>query len=162
MTKPESVKGSGYVTPATDVISSFVMILVALLAIFWLVPFHTDASAANYDVSPSFIPKVAAYSVLILAGAQFLLSVRKYRATGATGAAPRWDILGYTLIWGVVGTLIYIGLKTVGFLSVGTVVLVAGLYIAGQRSWFVIAVTSLALPPLLSIAAWQIFTVSLP
>ena len=147
--------------PLLNLVSATVLALAAVLALVWLVPVHTNADAASYDVSPAFMPKVAAWAVLILAAGQMAVSFRKLKASAIIGKS-HWPILTDTLAWVVICALIFFGTTRLGFLVAGPLILIACLYAAGQRSWFLIGAIGLIVPLVLDLATWHLFTVDLP
>ena len=166
-TEVDRSDGGSFLSPAVDLISSATLAILASFALLWIIPNYIDESAANYDVSPAFIPKFAAWTVLGFSVIQMIVSLRRYRAAKAEcdtnlPTPNRWHIIVEPLIWLLVMMGIHFGLTHVGFVVTGTLVLAASLYAAGQRSWPVIVVTSALLPFALDFAAWHIFVVDLP
>jgi hypothetical protein len=150
--------------PITDLVSAFSLALLAIFTLVWLIPNHTDAAAANYDVSPAFIPKVSAYGVLALSLVQFALALRRrgLAAGHVTRGMCQWHNVLDPLAWAFICTSIYFGITFLGFLIAGPIILGLCLFAAGQRSWIVFTIMALGFPALLKFAAWQIFTVNLP
>ena len=154
----------GLAAPVVEIASSCVLVLASLVTLFWLIPSHTNASAASYDVSPAFIPLVSAYMVLALSAIHLALSLRRYGAgrAGAVADPRARHILIDTTIWLVICVAIQLGLAWLGFLVVGPAAIAGGLYFAGQRNWWVITALAIVIPVLIDFAAWQVFTVDLP
>ena len=153
----------GAAAPIVDLISGVVLTLLAIWALTWLIPNNMDMTAGSYDVAPSFIPNVAAWTVLVLSLGLIASSFRRWRRqAGQADDGPQWRILGDTMGWLIACALIYAGFRWLGFLVTGPVVLVLGLLFAGQRSWKVIITMAVLLPLILDVASWQVFTVHLP
>ena len=145
--------------PVVDLASGLLMAALAVLALAWIIPANVDADAGDYDVSPVFMPKLAAWIVLALGLLLAASAVR--RASGAWRSAP-WSIVVDPLAWAGVSVLVYLSLMHLGFLVTAPAVIAGGLLYAGQRSPIIIAIISIGLPLLLNTGAWQIFQVALP
>ena len=146
-------------SPVVDLASGCVLTLAGLAGLFWLIPNHVDAAAGSYDVSPAFMPNLAAWVVTLLGAALAFSAALKCRAARP---ASDWQTLVVPALWGIASIAIYLGVTKIGFVYVMPPVVAAGLLLSGQRSWLTIVPIAILLPLAIDLAAWHLFTVQLP
>jgi len=153
--------GTGTTGPVTDLVAGLFLALCATVALVWLIPNHTQAAMSEFDVSPGFFPKLAAWAVLVLSlglVARQIPRLRHVAGRGIAGRAVLVDIAG----WSVVAFFSILALAKIGFLFVAPVLIVAGMLVAGNRTYWMIIGLAVVFPVLVDQAAWYIFTVDLP
>lgn len=144
--------------PVADVVAGAVLAVLAVAALFWLIPTQTVVGGNAYDVAPGFFPRVAAVVVLVLAAALVVSGLRR-RSTAAGGG---WNVLGEAAVWAVVAPLAVVGLATIGFVVTSVLLVACGMIAAGARNRLLIAVVAVLFPLAVDQAAWLVFTVDLP
>ncbi len=147
--------------PATDIIAGAVLVVLALAALFWIVPAYTETDVGDYDVSPAFFPRLGAGVVLVLALALIAVGARRHMAGGKDGRPGR-RVLLEMLIWAAAATATVVGLQTIGFIATSAIVVVGWMLLAGQRQWLLVGAAAVLFPLAVDTAAWVFFTVDLP
>ncbi|MBO6901657.1 MAG: tripartite tricarboxylate transporter TctB family protein [Rhizobiaceae bacterium] len=163
-TQPEKTQDSkdgveNATSPVVNLASGCVLTLMGLAGLFWLIPNHVDASAGSYDVSPAFMPNLAAWVVTLLGATLACSAALKCRAAHPVS---NWPALVVPAIWGIASIAIYLGVTNIGFVYVMPLVVAAGLLLSGQRSWPTIVAIAVLFPLAIDLAAWHLFTVQLP
>lgn len=153
--------GTGATGPVTDLVAGLFLALCAVVALFWLIPTHTQPAISKFDVSPGFFPKLAAWSVLVLSLGLVARQVPKLRQVAGRNNVGR-SVLVDIAVWSVVAIFAIFALAKVGFLFVAPVLVIAGMLAAGNRKHWMIIGLAVLFPLLVDQAAWYIFTVELP
>ena len=163
MTPAEAGDDAGPVgaTPATDIVAGVLLAILALAALFWIVPAHTETNVGDYDVSPAFFPRLGAGVVLALALTLITTGARRHLA-GRGNGRPGRRVLEELLIWGAAATVTVIGLQTIGFIATSAVVVAGWTLLAGQRRWLLVGAAAVLFPLAVDTAARVFFTVDLP
>lgn len=146
--------------PLVDLVAGCVLAASALLALFWLIPAHTQPALSEFDVAPGFFPNMAAGAVLALSTVLIIVRFRTLRQAMVSG--DRTFILVDIAIWSFVGLATIGGMQTIGFVWTAPVLIAAGMVFSGCRTLWLIAVLAIAFPVIVDFAAWHIFTVELP
>lgn len=155
-----------------NLVASAALVLFGLLALFYLIPEHVRASAADdQGLSARFMPTVAASAFTLLAAILGLnVLVRMLRGlppfieenedNDVQGFGRRECLNTLALLS---GTAVYVGLlSTVGFIVASTLGLATCLYLGANRNWLLIAGLSIGLPLLLVQLLWWLLTIQVP
>ncbi len=153
--------GPAGTTPATDIAAGVLLAILALAALFWIVPAHTETAVGDYDVSPAFFPRLGAGLVLVLAFTLVATGTRRHLA-GHRDGRPGRRVLAELLIWSAAATATVIGLQVIGFIATSALVIAGWMLLAGERRWLLIGAAAVAFPLVVDTAAWVFFTVDLP
>lgn len=153
----------------THLWSSVVISAISLLFLFYIIPTQTSPPGSPLDLEPSFIPSLAITVTLILAiimGATAFFSRKsqdeEHEEFGAESSGMGWIEFKNLGLWILVSLFAWFGTTYVGFEPTMTVLLAAGLYFAGVRNYWLMAIIAVATPIILSLGAWHIFTAELP
>lgn len=158
---PASTSEAAGGSRSIDIATGVLIAALALVALFWLIPRQIDTRVGEYDLSPAFFPRVAAWAVLALAVALVVLRLAQpRRGPSAQGGGPR--IVAEAAVWTLVAALTMISLFKIGYLITSIGLIAGGAWMAGRRDWLRIGLVAVLLPVLMKFAAWQIFTVQLP
>lgn len=152
--------------------SGVVLALLGLMAVFWLIPeFVVGANSSNGGITPGFMPRVAAWSMVALGT---IVALNAFRVMlGQVPAVAEESEENETLAFGrnevvdslvvVVLSAIYVfGLVTLGFLVPSVILLAVIMYCTGYRKIIPLLVTAVAFPALLEFLLWQVLKVPLP
>lgn len=146
---------------AIDIATGLLVALLALAALFWLIPLQVQTAVGEYDLSPAFFPKLAAWIVLVLAlGLVLVRLALARRATASNGEGVRIAI--EALVWTAVSLLTMISLVKIGYLATSMVLIASGAWMSGRRDWLRVGLVAILFPLAVDFAAWRIFTVHLP
>ncbi len=160
----------------SDFVTGAVVVVLAGLGIFWLVPAQTTSpQPGGYDIAPSLVPQLSLVLCLLLGfGLMFRSRLSKGTPepsgrleTDETGAPPGVPITARGLffdlaVWVGSSVLVMLALPHVGFVVTGTVLLAGWLVFTGVRSVATILAVSLVLPVALDRLCWYALTVQLP
>lgn len=162
---------SATVTKST-LASGVVLALLGLTAIFWLIPgFVVGANSSNGGITPGFMPRVAAWSMVTLGGIVALNAFRvmlgqippvaEESEENEKLAFGRNEVVDSLVI--VVLSAIYVfGLMKFGFLIPSAILLAVIMYCTGYRKIIPLLMTAVAFPALLEFLLWQVLKVPLP
>lgn len=143
-----------------DILVGLILIAISLLALFWLIPVHTEGVSSQNDLPPAFFPSAAATVVLVLATA--LIGHRLIRRPDVPRTLPGSQILLEIGIWSTIALFAVLALPVIGFLPVSALLILAGGWAAHYRRWRVLVPLAILFPAVVDFSAWQIFTVALP
>jgi hypothetical protein len=154
----------------TDIASGLVLAVFALLLIVWVIPANTSPPHSEGNLSPAFLPTVAASVMLVLSA---LLAVTSWFARADEPAAPHEEFgeearglglaeSGDIAVWSLFGWAMMAGFLTIGFLATAMAGLAAMMLYAGERNRVAIPLVAIALPLALQQIAWHAFSVQLP
>jgi len=146
--------------PLVDIAAGLVLAAMAVFALLWLIPENTEPAMSEFDISPAFIPKLAAWAVLLMSAG--FVAHRLWRRPAPADDVSGAAVLSEIAVWAGVGGLTVLGITTVGFLPTAIVLVAAGMIAGGARRWWLVAAIAVLFPLLLDQAAWMIFTVDLP
>lgn len=144
----------------TEITAAAVLVAVGLIALFWLVPNHTQPAMSENDISPAFFPALSAAVVISLALG--MIAVRLTRRIVTTVALSGPGILAEQVIWAVAAFAIFLAMPVIGFVPTTILVIVLGAWAIGYRSWMFIALFAVGFATVVDFGVWQIFTVDLP
>ena len=143
-----------------DIVAGLVVAFLSVIAIFWLIPTETETVESDYDVSAAFFPYLAGWATL---GLSFLLVLSRIRGIrgclrNRTGRIVIFESTG----WSIIAGGIYYGLATIGFLWTMPLLIASAMVLSGNKTWWLIGLTSVAFPFLIHHLVSWVFTVSLP
>lgn len=165
-TTGSDTNNGGASAPVDDAVAGALLAVLAIGALVWFIPAHTDAAAGEYDVSPAFFPNLAATVLLALSVALALAGIARMRFAAqqplrgiqSVGVSALLELVA----WSIIAALAVFGLATIGFVATTAVLIAGGMLLAGRRTWWLIAAVAVTFPLLLDAAAWWIFTVDMP
>ena len=143
-----------------DVAFGLVFAVLATAALVWLIPSQVSTQAGGTDVSPAFMPRLAAGTVLVLSLG--LVGHRLARGRLSGGARDGGRLLAETAALGAGGVAVMAGLATVGFLPTAMGLILAAGLAARQRPRWWLLVLAVAFPVIVDLGAWHLFVVDLP
>lgn len=157
-------------TRRTDIAAGLFIAAFALLLLFWIIPANTSPPQSESNLSPSFLPSVAATTMLVLSlllASGALLGKRAddgelHEEFGAEARGMGWRELRDVAVWGAFSVIMMLGFSTVGFLATSIPALALMLLFTGVRSPSTIVATSILTPGLIYLIAWHAFSVQLP
>ena len=127
-----------------DIATGFVLVGLALFALVWLIPNHTQPPDSLFDVAPGFFPTVAAgVGVGSFAGHDIGHPLVRVQAESEYGLR----ILSELVAWAataVIGLMLLLVYAT--FLPMAALLLVAGMLFSGNRSPWLIVAMAVAFP----------------
>ena len=145
---------------AIDVGLGIIMAGLASVAVFWLVPAEVSTEATGTDVSPAFIPRLAAIVILVLSLGMVAHRVAFEHPAGGWQRGRAIAIETFALCAGA--ALVSVAIPLVGFLPVAMVVIFAGGLLARYRLYWALALLAVTFPLVVDYGAWAIFFVDLP
>ena len=154
----------------TDLWTGTILVVVAGIVLFWLLPSHTTPAQSELDLAPAFVPSLAVWTCLLLSVRLIWngLSPEHYRSDHsdeefgdeATGMGPL-EIRNLAM-WILVSVVTMVLLETVGFVVAGSTLLAVVMYYARLRNYLMLVSISLSVPLALYWIVWFGFTVELP
>jgi len=143
-----------------DIVAGLVVAFLSVIAIIWLIPTETETVESDYDVSAAFFPYLAGWATL---GLSFLLVLTRIRGIrrclrNRTGRIVIFE----SIVWSIIAGGIYYGLTTIGFLWTMPLLIASAMVLSGNKTWWLIGLTSVAFPFLVHQLVWWVFTVNLP
>ena len=143
-----------------DILTSLVLIALALLGIFWAVPIETTTGEPG-EVAPADLPKFALWVIVICGAWQLVTSLRSVEAK-----PNPIDRFAAGFLTAGTGTLFLalIGIWKVGYVT-GGILCILGIGAAMRPkgvNWAWLAAVSLALPIGIYFLAWHGLRLSLP
>jgi putative tricarboxylic transport membrane protein len=157
-------------TRRTDILSGLVLAALSLFLLVWLIPANTSPPQSENNLSPAFLPTVAAIVMLVLATLLALVSWTTERADGdrpheefgeearGIGLAEATDIA----VWSAFSFAMMVGFLTIGFIPTAVPALALMMIYTGARGPVTIAAVAIAVPVAIQQVAWHAFTVQLP
>lgn len=156
MSQPEKQGGGGII----DIGAGVVLAAASLVALFWLIPNHTQPAMSELDISPGLFPTVAAGLVLALSIG--MIVQRSVRRPVLAAELSGGKILIELAVWTIAGLAIFLALPTIGFLPVAFAIVALGGLAVRYRTWWLLGLIAVLFPVAVDFGAWQIFTVDLP
>ncbi len=142
---------------SVDIAAGLSLAVLSLVALFWLIPNHTQPADSQFDVAPGFFPNLAASVVLLLS---VVLVARRWGQTPTGGGGVR--ILAELGVWSALAVAIMLALSNLSFLIMAPAVIAGAMLFSGNRTWWLILVMAVVFPLAVEGATWVIFTVDLP
>ena len=154
----------------TDLYSGIGLAVLSGVLLVWVIPGHTSPPQSEGNLSPAFLPSVAAGVLLILAA---LLSAGTWLSKAAVSDKPHEEFgmeshgiglhdAGDLVLWCIFAGLLMAGFLTVGFVVAGIAGLFGLMIYAGQRSIWLLGIVSILVPVAIQQIAWHAFSVQLP
>lgn len=154
----------------TDILSGLVLAALSLLLLVWIIPANTSPPQSENNLSPAFLPSVAALIMMALAA---LLSLVSSLTAGKDAGTPHEEFgdeaRGVGLreiadigIWSAFAFAMMVGFLTIGFLLTAIAALALMMIYAGARNPITITAVAVAVPVALQQISWHAFTVQLP
>ncbi|MGI9336850.1 MAG: tripartite tricarboxylate transporter TctB family protein [Gammaproteobacteria bacterium] len=147
-----------------------VLVPACLWCLLWLIPNHTVPPTSEFDLSPALVPSIAIGAMLLTAAIMLLRALWTHYAD----AQPTDEEFGEEatgIDTGVLANLLWLALSAavawwlmthIGFEPAMTVLLVVTMFYIGVRKPLTIVLTSILMPVVLSLAAWQFFSTQMP
>lgn len=154
----------------TDILSGLLLTALALVLLVWVIPANTSPPQSEMNLSPAFLPSLAAIVMLVLAALLALVTWLSNRDdTGDLHEEFGTEARGIGLpeladiaIWSAFAVAMMAGFLTIGFLLTAIAALVLMMLYAGERNPLAIVAVAIAVPLALQQIAWHAFTVQLP
>jgi len=153
----------------THIWSGVVIGAIMLVFLLWIIPNYTYPPDSELDLAPSFIPSLAVTVTLLLSillVVTALLTKKRddggHEEFGDETTGMGWQEFKNLGLWILVSMGAWFGTVHVGFEPAMTVFLAIGLFYAGLRKYWLLAIIAIATPIILSQFAWHIFTSELP
>jgi putative tricarboxylic transport membrane protein len=154
----------------TDIISAIVIAALAALLLFWIIPTHTSPPQSEGNLSPGFLPSVAAGAMLVLATllglTSFLGTVgnqeEEHEEFGSEAHGIGLRDATDTLAWAAFATAMMVGFQTIGFIATAIPALAGMMLYSGERRRIAIVSVALAVPLFIQQIAWHAFSVQMP
>lgn len=154
----------------TDIVSGLILAALSIMLLVWIIPANTSPPQSENNLSPAFLPSLAALVMGTLAallaivswtsppdGPEILHEEFGDEARGI-GLAEISDIA----IWSVFAIAMMAGFLNIGFLATAVAALVLMMLYTGERRPIPIAAVAISVPLALQQIAWHAFTVQLP
>lgn len=145
---------------AIDVALGLLVAALSSMALLWLIPAQISTEATGTDVSPAFIPQLAAGVMLVLSVCMVAHRILRERPAGGWARGRPLMLETATLAAGAAA--ISIAIPLVGFLPVAVAVILAGGLFARYRPLWALGLLAVLFPLLVDFGAWTIFVVDLP
>ncbi len=154
----------------TDIVSGLILAVVSVLLLVWIIPANTSPPQSENNLSPAFLPSLAALVMLTLA---VLLAIVSWTSPPGDPDARHEEFgdearglglgeMADIAIWSAFAAAMMAGFLTIGFLATAVAALVLMMLYTGERRPIPIAAVAIALPLALQQIAWHAFTVQLP
>ena len=148
------------------------MTVLGVLALTWLIPTHvTGADSASGDLTPGFMPRVGAWSMIVF-GAVVALSalhviLGKKKAVAEESQENETLVFGRpeivnTILLSVLAAIYVMAFRALGFVIPSAAILGISIYFAGYRRWTVLVIVSIGIPVLLKYLLWHVLKIPLP
>jgi len=145
---------------AMDIVAGLFLALLAVIALVWIIPSHTETTSSDYDVSAAFFPYLAVWTTF---GFSILLIIsRLLKPQRLQGKLIDRRILIEVVCWSGISIIIFGGLAFIGFTWTMPLLVASAMIFSGSRRWWLIGLLSIAFPILVDQLIWLIFTVDLP
>jgi len=150
--------------------ASLIILLIAGIALGWLIPNYVPSSHDPGDLPPTMVPVL---SMSVCALTAFLLGVSAWRRSAdvpdetPTDEAAGKLVYGLKetanlLLWLAAATVIWLLLKHVGFVAAAAVAIAAGTVYGGIRNVWIIIASALTIPLLIDKIVWYGLNIRLP
>jgi len=152
--------------------AGIIIAVTAIIALVWIIPeFVSGANDSSKNLTPGFMPRVAAWCMLIL-GALVALDAWRVLAGKTTAIAEeseenedlsfgRTEIVNTMIV--LIGSAIYVlGLSLLGFVLPSTILLIFLIYLTGYRHKRSLVIIAITFPLSLELLLWHILKVPLP
>lgn len=157
-------------TRRTDIISAIVLTVIAGLLLVWIIPANTSPPQSEGNLSPAFLPSLAAGILLILAMVLGMTSWSRGRSEvdelheefGAEAHGIGLQDVADLAIWCGFAVAVMFGFETIGFVATAIPALVAMMLFSGQRNWLAVGGVAVAVPLAIQQIAWHAFNVQMP
>jgi hypothetical protein len=147
----------------SDIVSGILLVLFGLVMIFIIVP-QQIKSSGDYGLDPKFFPTVLLW--LLVTMAVLLIATRLRTQTEPADEEPILDAWNWLFIGGfsVFLILIFVAIKTVGFVLAGSATIALLMFTIGFRHlrWIELVGVSVLAPLAVYFALYHIFSVQLP
>ena len=144
-----------------EIAAGLVLSAVALALLFWVIPAHVNHTNNKHDISPDFIPKAAAWTLLALSLSLIFDRVRKttnIRKSIADSTAGS-SIIVQLFAWLLVAGLAYAGIVYVSFHVTAAALIVTGALACHYPNWRTLALVAITAPVLIGQISWLVFSV---
>lgn len=157
-------------TRRTDIISAIVLAVFAGLLLVWIIPANTSPPQSEDNLSPAFLPSLAASILLVLAIVLGMTSWSRQRPEadelheefGAEAHGVGLADVADLAIWCAFAMAVMFGFETIGFVPTAIPALVAMMLFGGQRNWLAIGGVAVVVPLAIQQIAWHAFNVQMP
>lgn len=152
--------------------AGFVTAALGALALFWLIPeFVTGSNDTSKDLTPGFMPRVAAWCMVLLGASVALSAVRviwgnqqaiaEESEENEALAFGRSEVVN-SLLLALLGAIYVYALSLLGFVIPSTILLIFLIYLTGYRRKTVLLLVAAIFPLTLELLLWHILKVPLP
>lgn len=141
-----------------DIAAGVILAALAMLALVWLIPTHTQPADSQFDVAPGFFPSLAVGAVMILS--LMMVAHRLWRRGPSRSSGL--PVVLELIVWTATAVAVMLLLHHAGFLPMAALLLAAAMYFSGNRNVWLIAAMAIVFPLAVDWGAWLIFTVDLP
>ena len=153
-----------------DLISSAVIIILAGFALLWLIPTHVPSRHDPGDLPPSLVPFLSA---VVLGVTGLLLGISAWRKRKIPADGTKMNEAAETMGFGrkELGNLLLLSaaaggywllMKLAGFEAASGALIAAGMWYGGMRKLWVVGVSAVAMPVLVSQVCWHALNIQLP
>ena len=152
--------------------AGFVTATLGAIALLWLIPeFVTGSNDTSKDLTPGFMPRVAAWSMVLLGASIALSAVRVIwgNQQEITEESEENEALAFghteivnSLLLALLGAIYVFGLSLLGFVIPSTILLIFLIYLTGYRRKIVLLLVAGIFPLTLELLLWHVLKVPLP
>lgn len=153
-------------------LSGIALALFGIVAVAWLIPVHVvGANSDSGGVTPGFMPRVAAWSMIVLGGVVSLnaLCVILGKIPVVAEESEENEILRFgrneivdSFLIAVLSTIYVYGLVKLGFIVPSAIILGVIMYCTGYRKILPLIAIAIGFPALLEYLLWYVLKVPLP
>lgn len=154
----------------TDIVSGLILAVLSVLLLLLIIPANTSPPQSENNLSPAFLPSLAALVMATLAALLAIVSrtsppdgpeiLHEEFGDEARGIGPAE--ISDIVVWSAFSAAMMAGFLTIGFLPTAVAALVLIMLYTGERRPIPIAAVAIAVPLALQQIAWHAFTVQLP
>ncbi len=166
-----NISAAGSPTTA-NLYSGVIVALLGVIALFWLIPeFVTGANDTSKNLTPGFMPRVAAWCMILFGVSVALAAARVMfgKEKAIVEESEENEELSYgrtevinTLVLVILSAIYVSALSYLGFIIPSTILLVFLIYLTGYRNKFVLVLVAISVPISLELLLWHILKVPLP
>lgn len=166
--------GAGHTIVRANLWAGVFLVVAGLSAILWLIPaFVTGADAESLDITPGFMPRVAAVSMCLL-GVVIAASALWDLAHGAIEGDSREDseenerlVFGRseivnTIVLAALSVAYVVLLQAIGFIPSSAIILFLLIFVSGYRNIPASAAIAILIPVGLEQLLWRTLSIRLP
>ena len=156
----------------THIYSGVLLSIASLWCLFWFIPENTVPAQSELDLSPALVPSISVGAVLITAVIMLVHALREKPDDsggsalddefGSEAVGIDLHVLGNAALWAVVATVSWFIMEQVGFEPSMTLLLIGTMLFVGVRDWWLIILTAVLSPIVLSQSAFLFFDTQLP